>query len=54
MLELIVAGNTNKVIAQQLEISVRTVEVHRAKMQKKLGMKSRADLTRLMRGEADE
>jgi two-component system response regulator TtrR len=44
----VVAGQTNKMIAEGLGLSVRTVEVHRSRMLKKLGVKSRADLLSLM------
>jgi FixJ family two-component response regulator len=42
-------GNTNKVIAANLGISVRTVELHRARGMRKLGVRSVAELVRLMR-----
>ena len=45
--DLIVAGQTNKMIARELGLSVRTVEVHRARLTEKLGLKSRADLVKL-------
>ncbi len=37
-------GNTNREIAEQLNISQRTVETHRANIMKKIGARSRADL----------
>jgi len=40
-------GLTNKEIAQQLGISVRTVESHRDSLMRKVGIKSVAGLTRL-------
>ena len=46
--DLIVAGQTNKMIAQELGLSVRTVEAHRARLMGRLGMKSRTELVRLM------
>jgi two-component system response regulator NreC len=46
VLRLIALGHTNNEIAQQLYLSVRTVETHRAHIQQKLGMASRAELVR--------
>jgi len=42
------AGQTNKMIAEALGLSVRTIEVHRARMLKKLGVTTRADLLRML------
>lgn len=47
ILELVVAGESNKSIAQQLEISPRTVEVHRSSMMGKLGAHRAAEVVRL-------
>ena len=47
IMELVVAGKTNKMIAEELGISVRTVENRRARMMKKLRVESRADLLAL-------
>jgi DNA-binding NarL/FixJ family response regulator len=47
VLNLIVAGRSNKVIAFELSISPRTVENHRARVMEKLGVKSVAELVRL-------
>ncbi|MBK8047888.1 MAG: response regulator transcription factor [Anaerolineales bacterium] len=44
VLRLLARGCTNRQIAQELNISVRTVEGHRANIQAKLGLKSRVDL----------
>jgi two-component system, NarL family, response regulator NreC len=44
VLRLIALGHTNAEIAEQLYISVRTVETHRAHIQQKLGVSSRAEL----------
>ncbi len=44
VLRLIALGNTNTEIAEQLFLSVRTVETHRAHIQRKLGRTSRAEL----------
>jgi len=46
VMELMVAGKMNKVIADKLEISQRTVEDHRAKIMAKLQAKSIADVVR--------
>lgn len=48
ILDLIVAGKRNKVIAADLEISQSTVEAHRAKIMDKLEARSLSDLMRLM------
>lgn len=47
VLELVVAGNTNKVIAHALHLSERTVEKHRSHGMKKLKLSSSADLIRI-------
>src|SRR5271168_2525114 len=44
VLRLIALGHTNAEIAQQLFLSVRTVETHRSHIQQKLGLSSRAEL----------
>jgi two-component system response regulator FixJ len=41
------AGHPNKLIAYHLGISVRTVEVHRARMMERLGMRQLAEAVRL-------
>jgi two-component system response regulator NreC len=46
VLRLIALGHTNSEIAEQLFLSVRTVETHRAHIQQKLRLGSRADLVR--------
>jgi two-component system response regulator NreC len=43
-LKLIALGHTNAEIAQKLYLSVRTVETHRAHIQRKLGRSTRAEL----------
>ncbi len=50
VMELVVAGRHNRDIAAELGISVRTVEVHKARMMGKLGATSVADLVRLSLG----
>ena len=47
VLVLLAHGHTHAEMAEQLGISVKTVETHRARLSEKLGMKSRADLVRL-------
>jgi two-component system response regulator FixJ len=47
VLRLLVAGYQNKSIAHTLGISPRTVEVHRARMMRRLGVSSFAELIRL-------
>jgi two-component system response regulator NreC len=46
VLRLLALGHTNREIAKQLYISVRTVETHRAHMMQKLRLSSRAELVR--------
>jgi two-component system response regulator NreC len=46
VLRLIALGHTNNEIAEQLYLSVRTVETHRAHIQQKLGLSTRAELVR--------
>lgn len=46
VLRLIGQGHTNRQIADALNLSVRTVEYHRANLMSKLGLNSRADLVR--------
>ncbi len=50
---LITAGNANKVIATKLELSQRTVEVHRASVMEKLQVDSVAELVTLVGGAND-
>jgi two-component system, LuxR family, response regulator DctR len=47
VLDLIVAGHYNKVIADRLGIAMRTVEVYRARVFEKMGVKSAVELARL-------
>lgn len=46
VLRMIALGHTNAEIGEQLFLSVRTVETHRAHIQQKLGRTSRAELVR--------
>ena len=45
--EYVAEGHANKAIAFELDISERTVEVHRSQVMKKLGVKTLAQLVRL-------
>ena len=47
VLELVAEGKMNKVVAQDLGISERTVEVHRSHIMHKLGIQTLAQLVRL-------
>lgn len=47
VLALVASGEPNKIIARQLGISFRTVEIHRAHIARKLQARSPADLIRL-------
>jgi two-component system response regulator DctR len=49
VMQLVVEGLPNKLIADQLDISVRTVEVHRARVFDKMEVKSAVELANLMR-----
>lgn len=46
VLRLVAWGYSNKDIANQLELSVKTVEVHKTNAMKKLGMNSRIDIVK--------
>ena len=48
LLEMVVAGRANKVIASDLNISQRTVEIHRARVMKKMKADSVTDLVRMV------
>jgi two-component system, LuxR family, response regulator DctR len=49
VLDLILAGKMNKVIADELGISMRTVEVHRAHIFDKMLVKTAVELARLLK-----
>ena len=49
VMRLVVEGLPNKLIADQLDISVRTVEVHRARVFDKMQVKSAVELANLLR-----
>jgi DNA-binding NarL/FixJ family response regulator len=44
VVKLLARGHINREIAQHLDLSVKTIEVHKARALEKLGLKSRADL----------
>jgi two-component system response regulator DctR len=50
VMEHVLEGMLNKQIAEQLDISVRTVEVHRARVFAKMEVKSAVELARLLHG----
>jgi RNA polymerase sigma factor (sigma-70 family) len=50
VMEMVVAGKLNKTIADQLGISIKTVEAHRAKVMEKTQAKSLADLIQMTLG----
>jgi len=50
VLELVVGGEKNKLIAKQLNISEKTVELHRANVMEKMRAGSLAELIRMMVG----
>ena len=47
MLALVVAGLPNKLVADRLGASEKTIKVHRARVMEKMGADSLADLVRL-------
>ena len=49
VMQLVVAGLPNKLVADQLHISVRTVEVHRSRVFDKMNVKSAVELANLLR-----
>lgn len=49
VMRLIVAGLPNKLVADELQISVRTVEVHRAHVFDKMGVRSAVELVHLLK-----
>lgn len=51
VMHLVIEGLPNKLIADQLDISVRTVEVHRARVFDKMNVKSAVELANLLRSE---
>jgi FixJ family two-component response regulator len=43
-MQRVVAGQLNRVIAEELDISIKTVEAHRSHIMEKLGVTSLAEL----------
>ncbi|MGA1287514.1 MAG: response regulator transcription factor [Rubrivivax sp.] len=52
VMKLVIEGLPNKLIADTLDISVRTVEVHRARVFEKIGVKSAVELANRLRDAA--
>ena len=50
VMELILAGKLNKVIADELQVNIRTVEVHRANLFEKMGVRTAVELAQLLAG----
>jgi two-component system, LuxR family, response regulator FixJ len=48
VMDLMAAGRPNKIIAYELDISPRTVEIHRARVMEKMHAKSLAELVRMV------
>ncbi len=47
VMDLVVAGHANKVIAHRLKIALRTVEIHRARVMEKTGARNLSELVRM-------
>ena len=54
VMDLILAGKANKVIADDLNIAMRTVEVHRAHVLEKMGVRTAIELSQLLAGQTRE
>ena len=50
VMERILAGKFNKVIADELSIAMRTVEVHRSRVFEKMGVRSAVELAGVLKG----
>ena len=50
VMELVLSGELNKLIADELQISMRTVEVHRANLLEKMGVRTAVELAQLLAG----
>jgi len=50
VMQRVAAGKLNKVIADDLHVSVRTIEVHRARVYAKLGVRSAAEVATFLAG----
>ena len=51
--DLVVLGRRNREIAGELFVSVATVEAHLTRIYRKLGVRSRTELTRVLRAAAE-
>jgi two-component system response regulator DctR len=51
VMQLVIDGKPNKLVAKRLSISVRTVEVHRARVFDKMGVRSAVELANLLRSQ---
>lgn len=51
VMDLVLSGKFNKVIADKLNIAMRTVEVHRSRVFEKMGVRSAVDLAQLLGGQ---
>ncbi|HNW65271.1 MAG TPA: LuxR C-terminal-related transcriptional regulator, partial [Piscinibacter sp.] len=49
VMRLVIEGRPNKLIADALDISVRTVEVHRSRVFEKMDVRSAVELANLLR-----
>lgn len=54
VMQLVIEGRPNKLIADALHISVRTVEVHRARIFEKMGVKSAVELANRLHAAPEE
>lgn len=52
VMDRVLAGKLNKVIADELNIAMRTVEVHRARVFEKMKVRSAVELAQLLSGQA--
>ena len=50
VMERVLAGKLNKVIADELHVSMRTVEVHRSSLFEKMGVKTAVELAQGLAG----
>ncbi|MBL0144080.1 MAG: response regulator transcription factor [Betaproteobacteria bacterium] len=50
VLERVIAGKVNRIIAEEMEISIKTVEAHRARIMEKLAVNSVAELVQAILG----
>jgi two-component system response regulator TtrR len=46
VMQLVVTGKLNKQVADQLDISMKTVEAHRARVMEKMGVRTLAELVK--------